>query len=303
MAINSTSAEYKLDLSNGLSTSIYTTPNELKTWTLSTIQTEKYPTSMTLSGNILRLTLADTTVLTTDLTPLIGTSSVYPTSMNFNNTSRLLTIALSNSTNLTSTINDSVLQSATLTNKVLTLTNTNATSTTVDLSPISDNSVITGTYNQSTEVLTLVKKDSSTVNVNLIGTRNKHYSIGSVLDTTGTFDATYSTVSYTIPNNQGNIAMLLNIADTTAPVSLYLPRLEDVYIGWECNILVYDTSGVNTNKPIGISDGTYGLYNDMLDPLPTTSPYSNLTNSINLEKGHYYRIKKVSNKFYLIQYS
>jgi hypothetical protein len=97
--------------------------------------------------------------------------------------------------------------------------------------------------------------------------------------------------------------MLLNIADTTVPVTLYLPRIDDVDMGWECTVLVYDTSGSNTSKAIAVSGGGYSIYSDMIDPLPTTSPYSSLTNTVNLEKGHFYRIKKVSSNFFLIHYS
>lgn len=73
MALNETTAEQLIDISNGKSSITYTTPNEIKNWTLDNLVLDKYPRSLAFIDNTLIQTLADNSTLTVDLSSLSDT--------------------------------------------------------------------------------------------------------------------------------------------------------------------------------------------------------------------------------------
>jgi hypothetical protein len=106
MAITTTTASYKIDLSNGLGFSLYTTADEIKTWTLDGLLLDKYPTAVTLVGTLFTQTLADSSTLTVDLNSLTSTSKV-PTGLAYSDGTDLLTLTLSDSSSFVTSIPNS----------------------------------------------------------------------------------------------------------------------------------------------------------------------------------------------------
>jgi hypothetical protein len=273
MAITTTSADYLLDLSNGLSASVYTTPNEIKTFTLDGLILDQYPTAMGLSGTILNLTLADGTVLPTELSSLTGTA--------------------------TSTTLSSVSWAA----DVLTVSMTDGASDTTAI-VLEDTSVDSFVFEDTNNTLTLTQDNlGAGFVVDLSPLANEWDSVGSALDVDGTFNIKYTTAAFEISSANGNVSMLLDMSAATKPATLSLPPLIDTPMGWECSILTYDSAGTAGTIVMDVSGSVQGMLQDQVDPTPLTSPYPLLTGAQTIEPGHFYRIKKISSEFYIIHYS
>tara|TARA_R110000851_G_scaffold81788_2_gene179456 strand:- start:1436 stop:2353 length:918 start_codon:yes stop_codon:yes gene_type:complete len=304
MAITTTTASYKIDLSNGLGFSLYTTADEIKTWTLDGLLLDKYPTAVTLVGTIFTQTLADSSTLTVDLNSLTSTSKV-PTGLSYSDGTDLLTLTLSDSSSFVTSIPNSNTDISSFVwtdaSNTLTITENDGTVFSTDLSNL-DKAVVSGTHVTATETLTLTNADATTVDIDLTILSNTQYSIGSSLDTIGTFDAKYTTADFIIPSTVGDIMMLGDLSTATVPITLSLPAVAEVPMGWECTIFTYDSAGTGLTSLLTVDGGLTSIYNDILDPFNGLSPYSNLISTLGIEPGHLYRIKKVSSQFYVIHY-
>lgn len=310
MALSTITADYKIDISNGQSTAIYTTPNEIKSWTLESVSEDKHPTDLILEGTILKQTLADNTILTVDLTSIAG-EALTPISLSFNQTSNILTLTLNNNTTLVSNLSELDTKPASLsfdTNTlVLSLTNSDATSIATDLSFLenTDTTVSSGVFDITTNNLTLTNSDATTVDISL-NSLISWYSIGASNDIKGVFDIRYTTSDdLIIPSTNGDVMIMLDVSASGAPSSISLPDVTTTPIGWECNILVYDSEGSAQYKTLAAVT-TDSILNDITDPLSNLTlgdPYGSLTSTVNLESGHFYRIKKVNSTFFLVHYA
>ena len=310
MALSTITADYKIDISNGQSTAVYTTPNEIRSWTLESVSEDKHPTDLTLEGTLLKQTLADNSILTVDLTSIAG-EALTPISLSFNQTSNILTLTLNNNSTLVTNLTELDTKPASLnfdTNTlVLSLTSSDATAIATDLSFLEniDTVVSSGSFDNLTGNLTLTNTDATSVDISL-NTLSSWYSIGSSADTRGTFDLRYTTAdNLIIPSDNGNVMIMLDLSAPTTPASISLPDVTTTPMGWECNILTYDSEG--TSQYITMqSVVTDSILNDLTDPLSNLGlgdVYGNLTSTVNLEAGHFYRIKKVNSTFFLVHYA
>lgn len=310
MTFDNTTAQYKLDLSNGLSEAIFATVDDVKIWTLNGLILNQYPTDLTLIGSILTQTLADGSVLDVNLSSLSGSSvNKYPTSLTYTSLSKVLEITLSDSSKLSTSItftdvNVSSLVFNGVTN-LMSLTETDGSLHTADLSSLSADTNTTlrsVSYATETKILSIQDSDLTTITVDLTNSQIPWTSIGSVDDSIGSFDVTYTTSPYIIPHLLGNVTLMLDTNPATCPAGLALPKISDTVMGWECNMLIYDSSGNVGSKSISVDGNTASMYNDISDPLHLIAPYGELTSTMILECGHFYRIKKINSNFYLMHY-
>lgn len=312
MALTAITADYQIDISQGQDTSFYTTPNEIKVWSLDGLVLDKYPTALSLAGNILTQTLFDGSLLTADLSSLSTGLDKFPTGLSFNNGTDVLTLTLDDGSTLTAVITSTDtsvtgLAFNTSTN-IMTLSESSGSTFTADLSSLSataaDNSIISSVYDPLTTSLTQSKPDLTSV-VTDLSALGKWYSIGSTGDLVGTFDETYNSLgNVAIPSNRGNVMITLDLSTGARPLSIVLPAIASTPMGWECNILTYDTNvGGTINLTTDTPGSMFTYISDPLSALTVVSPYTGLGSTITLEAGHFYRIKKVNSEFFLAHYA